>query len=78
MIIETDRLILLEMTEDDFDAMYAVLGDSDIMQHYPYTFDEERVRGWIRRNIERYEFTKVYAISREEWERLKNEENYND
>ena len=54
MIIETDRLILREMTEDDFDAMYAVLADSDIMQHYQYTFDQERVRGWIRRNIERY------------------------
>jgi len=42
------------MTEDDFDALYAVLADSDIMKHYPYTFDEDRVRGWIRKNIERY------------------------
>ena len=49
MTIETDRLILREMTEDDFNAMYAVLADPDIMQHYPYTFDEERVRGWIRK-----------------------------
>lgn len=49
MVIETDRLILREMTEDDFDALYAVLADSDIMQHYPYTFDEDRVRGWIRK-----------------------------
>ena len=24
------------------------------MRHYPYTFDEARVRGWIARNIERY------------------------
>ena len=24
------------------------------MQHYPCTFDEARVRGWIARNIERY------------------------
>jgi RimJ/RimL family protein N-acetyltransferase len=54
MIIETDRLILREMTEDDFDALYAVLADSDIMKHYPYTFDEDRVKEWIRRNIERY------------------------
>lgn len=55
MIIETERLILREMTTNDYDALYAVLADSDIMQHYPYTFDEERVRGWITRNIERYE-----------------------
>jgi len=33
------------MTEDDYDALYAVFSDSDIMRHYPYTFDEERVRG---------------------------------
>lgn len=54
MLIETDRLILREMTEADFDALYAVLADKEIMQHYTYVFDEERVRSWISRNIERY------------------------
>lgn len=54
MIIETERLYLREMKENDFDALYEVLADSDIMQHYPYTFDESRVRNWIQRNIERY------------------------
>ena len=54
MLIETERLLLREMTEDDFSALYKVLADSDIMKHYPYTFDEIRVRNWIQRNIERY------------------------
>lgn len=54
MIIETERLILREMNQDDYDSLYAVLGDADIMQHYPYIFDEQRVRGWIDTNIERY------------------------
>ena len=54
MILETERLFLREMTMDDFDALYAVLGDKEIMQHYPYTFDEERVRSWIERNMNRY------------------------
>ena len=54
MIIETERLFLREMKESDFDALYKVLADSDIMQHYPYTFDENRVIKWIQRNIERY------------------------
>lgn len=54
MIIETERLFLREMKESDFDALYKVLADSDIMQHYPYTFDENRVINWIQRNIERY------------------------
>ena len=55
MRIETKRLILREMTEEDFDDLYRVLADSDIMQHYPYTFDEARVRNWIARNRERYQ-----------------------
>ena len=54
MVIETKRLILREMTDDDFDALYRVLADPNIMQHYPYTFDEARVRNWITRNRERY------------------------
>ena len=41
-ILETERLFLREMSMDDFDALYAVLADPEIMQHYPYTFDEER------------------------------------
>lgn len=55
MKLETERLILRPMNENDYDALYAVLGDTDIMRHYPYTFDEARVRGWIRWNMERYE-----------------------
>lgn len=54
MFIETERLSLREMKESDFDALYKVLADSDIMQHYPYAFDENRVINWIQRNIERY------------------------
>lgn len=54
MRIETERLFLREMTTDDYDALYAVLADADIMCHYPYAFDEARVRGWVDRNIARY------------------------
>jgi hypothetical protein len=54
IMIETNRLLLREMGPEDFDALYAVLADSDIMQHYPYTFDEAHVRNWINKNIERY------------------------
>lgn len=54
VILETERLYLREMDTDDFDALYQVLADVSIMQHYPYTFDEERVKGWIERNMSRY------------------------
>lgn len=53
-VIETERLMLREMSLDDYDALYKVLADSDIMKHYPYTFDKKRVRGWIEKNISRY------------------------
>ncbi len=42
------------MSENDFEALNKVLADSFIMQHYPYVFDEDRVRNWIQRNIDRY------------------------
>ncbi|WP_304173095.1 GNAT family N-acetyltransferase [Pseudobutyrivibrio ruminis] len=55
IILETDRLFLREMNMDDFDALYKVLADREIMQHYPYDFDEERVKSWIERNMNRYQ-----------------------
>jgi RimJ/RimL family protein N-acetyltransferase len=54
MVMHTKRLVLRELTDDDFDSLYAVLGDSDIMRHYPYKLDETRVRNWIAKNKERY------------------------
>ena len=54
MVMETERLLLREMTDDDFPALYKVLADPDIMRHYPYIFDEARVKNWIERNKERY------------------------
>lgn len=54
MVIEPERLLLREMNADDFLALYKVLADAEIMQHYSYAFDENKVRNWIARNIERY------------------------
>lgn len=54
MVLQTERLCLREMTMDDFGALYAVLADPDNMRHYPYRFDEARVRDWISRNVARY------------------------
>ena len=54
IILETERLFLREMNMDDFDALYKVLADREIMQHYPYIFDGTRVKDWIERNMNRY------------------------
>jgi len=55
MIIETKRLFLRKMNESDFEALYKVFSDKEVSKYYPYDFDEERVRNWLKRNIERYE-----------------------
>lgn len=71
IMIETSRLFLREMGPEDFDALYAVLADSDIMQHYPYTFDEARANGMtLLREFtdDEQEQTAVYGISRADWE----------
>lgn len=62
-MIETERLILREMSDGDFDALYKILTDSDIMQHYPYTFDEARVKNWIQRKG----YAKEAAIAVRDW-----------
>lgn len=54
-ILETERLILREYTEDDFDDLYEFLSDAETMQHYPHPFDETAVHYWISRNLDRYE-----------------------
>ena len=53
-MIETKRLLLREMAENDFDALYNVFSNKEISKFYPYDFDEERVYAWIERNIKRY------------------------
>lgn len=54
MKIETKRLFLREMEKNDFDRLFQVLGDREIMRYYSAPFDEARVRGWIEENRERY------------------------
>ena len=54
MLLETKRLLLREMDPGDFQALFQVLGDPEIMRHYPCAFDGARVKNWIVRNQERY------------------------
>ena len=47
MQITTPRLLLREMTEDDFPALYAILSDPETMRFYPQPYDEAGTRRWI-------------------------------
>lgn len=55
MKIETDRLFLREMKQEDLGAIYtAMLADPVILKQYPHLFNKEKVRELVLRNIERY------------------------
>ena len=55
IILETQRLILREITAADFDAWSAVLGDPEVMYAYEHGFSAQEVRQWIARQRERYD-----------------------
>lgn len=52
--METDRLILRQLTIDDLEQLHAILSDAESMQHYPQPFDLNKSKNWITRNIENY------------------------
>ena len=47
IILETKRLVLREMEDDDFAALKAVISDPENMIYYPKPYDDEGVRRWI-------------------------------
>jgi [ribosomal protein S5]-alanine N-acetyltransferase len=53
-VLETERLILRHLMQDDVDAMFAVIGDPETMKFYPQTFTREDALRWIARSQERY------------------------
>lgn len=55
MQYETERLLLRELQWDDFEDWRAILCDPEIMRHYPAPLDDEGVRVWIKRNLDRYD-----------------------
>ena len=53
-IIETDRLILRELTMEDQEDLSEVLSNPESMQFYGAPFDNKRVEGWIQWCIDSY------------------------
>lgn len=54
MQIETKRLLLREMNQQDFSALFNIFSDPETMKHYPAPFDKKRVKDWIEWNIQNY------------------------
>lgn len=54
MRIETKRLILREMTENDLPALRKILQDEEVMYTYEHAFSEEEVIKWFENQQRRY------------------------
>lgn len=54
MILQTQRLILREYTQSDFDPLYNILSDPVTMQHYPKPYDEKGTQRWLDWNFSNY------------------------
>lgn len=56
IITETERLIIREMVQSDFDALCKILCDEEVMRAaYESAFSVEEVQNWMSRHFKRYE-----------------------
>ncbi len=53
-ILETERLLLRELTPDDFDAMFEIFGDAETMLYYPQAYSRERLEAALQRQFASY------------------------
>ena len=54
MILQTDRLILREMNEDDWQAICAILQDEKVMYAYEHAFSDQEVKAWLDKQQQNY------------------------
>lgn len=54
-ILETERLVLRELTQTDFPALCKIMRDEETMYAYEGAFTDEEVQGWLDRQLARYE-----------------------
>ena len=55
MILETQRLCLREMAQDDYADLCEILQDKDAMYAYEHAFSDEEAHDWLNRQLARYE-----------------------
>lgn len=53
-VLETERLRLRQFEESDLDFLAQMLGDADVMRHYPRRLDREAAHQWLVRQRQRY------------------------
>ena len=55
MILETERLLLRELTPADYEALCGILQDPDVMYAYNGAFDDAEAQDWLDRQLRRYQ-----------------------
>lgn len=53
-VIETERLILREMNENDYSSLCKILQDEEVMYAYEGAFSDEETRNWLNKQIANY------------------------
>lgn len=54
MLMETQRLLLREMTQADFPALCGILQDDAVMYAYEGAFSDEEAQAWLDRQLANY------------------------
>lgn len=54
VFLETERLSLRYITQNDFEELKIILKDKDVMYAWEYDFTDNDVQEWIDKNLEHY------------------------
>ncbi len=54
-ILETNRMLIRRIREDDVDLLARILSDPETMRYYPSALEREGVEAWIARRLHRYQ-----------------------
>lgn len=55
MILETERLQLRSLTQEDYHALCMILQDAEVMYAYEHAFSDAEVHDWLNRQLMRYQ-----------------------
>ena len=54
MILETERLYLRKMTQEDYPALCRMLQDPEVMYAYEHAFSDTEAHEWLDKQLARY------------------------
>ena len=54
VILQTERLVLREMVQQDLDFLASLLADPEVMRFYPKCYSREEAQLWLNRQRQRY------------------------